>query len=496
MTPNRLFLLLGFLVFTSAGFSQDLDAAAEIAELKQIIRQQQAQINMIERKLDALTAVAGPPVMRTVAMQTQAPAAGPRPSTPAPAAAPAPVAEARTVGGFRFSGDYRFRFDGTLRSGNSFAPPVQSLVSRHRVRLNIDKAIDPRFAFHFQLSTGTFTNGNSDEGDFSGLSNKQIFNITEAYVDYRANANVSMRVGRMTEAFADNMRFLWDDDVRFNGFQQILRKETKSKAFKTVEFRAGEYVLTIPNVTILGATSGYVNAGYKPGQKVRSAMMVNPGLMVRGDVSSNWSQQIMFAGHVYRNPNQIQLASTAAGYPLILNPQMGLDASGPYAGTGNATTTPGGAIYHASAFQIVNAGYRVTRKAYKWGGQELPLWFDFQASRNVGASILRDAFMASVNLGNVTKYKDVRLLYQFGIKDANSMISQFTDDNFGTGTGVNVRTHHFRFDMGITRFLQWQNLFFIQNPRRGNNPAENFYVPVPRGANTSFRYRGHLAFTF
>ena len=27
----------------------------------------------------------------------------------------------------------------------------------------------------------------------------------------------------MEEVFADTMRFLWDDDVRFNGFQQIAK---------------------------------------------------------------------------------------------------------------------------------------------------------------------------------------------------------------------------------------------------------------------------------
>ena len=82
------------------------------------------------------------------------------------------------------------------------------------------------------------------------------------------------------------------------------------------------------------------------------------------------------------------------------------------------------------------------------------------------------------------------------IKDANSIISQFTDDDLGTGSTVNFATHGIRFDLGLTRFLQWQNLVFIQNAREGNNPAQQFFVPVPRGANTTYRYLGQLAFTF
>jgi hypothetical protein len=37
---------------------------------------------------------------------------------------------------------------------------------------------------------------------------------------------------------------------------------------------------------------------------------------------------------------------------------------------------------------------------------------------------------------------------------------------------------------------------FIQNQRRASNPAEQFFVPLQRGANTTFRYQAQLAFAF
>jgi hypothetical protein len=126
----------------------------------------------------------------------------------------------------------------------------------------------------------------------------------------------------------------------------------------------------------------------------------------------------------------------------------------------------------------------------------MPAWLDFQVARNHGAHALRDAFVASANLGVIRKRGDVRALYQFAIKDANSMISQFSDDNLGTGSGVNIAVHALRLDLGLTRFLQWQNLLFIQRERRASNPAEQFFVPLGRGANATFRYLGQLAFTF
>jgi hypothetical protein len=206
----------------------------------------------------------------------------------------------------------------------------------------------------------------------------------------------------------------------------------------------------------------------------------------------------------YRNPNEIQLASTTVtvpssqvtGFQVLVNPAIGLVLSGPTTGVGNATTTPGGAIYTAPDFHIVRAAYRIEHKGVKVGDREMPLWFDFQASRNLRARFLQDAVMGTVNFGAVKKTGDVRLLYQYAIKDANSLISQFTDDDLGTGSGVNIAVHAVRFDVGLTRFLQWQNLLFIQHERRGNDPTQLFFVPLQRGANATLRYLGQLAFTF
>ena len=153
-------------------------------------------------------------------------------------------------------------------------------------------------------------------------------------------------------------------------------------------------------------------------------------------------------------------------------------------------------MYTAPDFHVSHIGYRLERRALSIGGRELPAWFDFQAARNHGARTQRDAFMASVNVGSVRERGDFRLLYQFAVKDANSMISQFADDDLGTGSGVNIAVHAFRFDLGLTRFLQLQNLVFLQHQRSASTPSEQFFVPLGRGANATVRYLGSLAFTF
>ena len=460
-------------------------APDEVQALREQLAEQRALIDQLQKKLDEqgkvldrLAAVAPP--------QAQ-------PAKPAVTAT-----EAKTVNGFQFSGDFRLRLDAQLRSGNEVAPPLQNVRSRYRLRLNVDKELDPRFRFHMQLSTGALNNPITNDQDMAGLAAKHPFSIAEAYVDYRPNSKMTLRAGRTDEVFADNMRFLWDDDVRFNGFNQSLRLPLAGNplGFSSVEFRSGEYILSNPAVYILPASSPYVAAGYQPGQKVRDSMLFHPGAVLRGNLGSQWSQQIIGGVQLYRNPGQIQLASTAGGFPVLVNNTLGIALSGPPGGTGDATTTPGGAIFNAPDFHVMHLGYRLERKGLRLGGKEMPAWLDFQASRNQGASKLRDAFMVSANLGAIRKGGDVRALYQFALKDANSMISQFTDDDLGTGTGVNIAVHALRFDVGLTRFLQWQNLLFVQHQRRANNPAEQFFVPLARGANSTFRYLGQLAFTF
>jgi hypothetical protein len=469
-------LLLGCL--WTPGLDAQRTTAEEVALLKEQVALLQEQVNRLRTELD----------------QMKHPAAAPAPAVQNLAPAP----QSLDFGGVRFSGDFRYRLDIQARSSNNAAPPLQNIRSRYRLRLNADRALHPHVGFHLQLSTGPFNNAITNDQDMAGVAAKHPFSISEAYIDYHPSPNLSLRGGRMEEAFADNMRFLWDDDIRFNGFHQIARFPVDSGflGVKRVELRAGEYLLTNPNVVILPANSPFVAAGFRAGQKVRSTQLFHPGFVIQGEHAGKWSYHLASDVQLYRNPNQIQLASTEVGFPVLVSNSLGLALSGPMTGTGNATTLPGGAIYYARSFQVARAAYRIERKGIVLGGREMPLWLDFQASRNLGAGRLRDAVMASANLGAVRELGDLRFLYQFAIKDANALISQFTDDDLGTGTGVNLAVHALRFDLGLARFLQWQNLLFLQNQRRASNPAERFFVPLQRGANRTFRYQGHLAFTF
>jgi hypothetical protein len=456
----------------------------ELAALRALVEDQQRQIQELRASVQPPSAA---PVRSTLIAQTP-------PSTEELTKRVDTLST--NLAGFKLSGDFRLRADVQARTGNTVAGPLQNIRGRYRLRVNVDKDIDPKFRVHLQLSTGPYNNQITNDQDLAGMAVKHAFSIAEGYVDYHPTARVSVRGGRMEEVFADNTRFLWDDDVRFNGFQQTASIPLRSKAFKNIEFRAAEYILSNPNVPILSAASPFVAAGYQPGQKVRSANLFHPGLIVSGDLGDRWTHQATGDLQVYRNQNQILLATTAAGVPVVINNSIGLTLSGPIPTVGNATTTAGGAIYAAPHYQVGRIAYRISNRGIKVGTREFPFYFDFQVARNVGTDQLRDAMMASFNFGNVRQRGDMRFLYQYSIKDANSLIAQFTDDDLGTGATTNIAVHALRFDLGLTRALQWQNLLFIQNSRRPSDPAQQFFVPLQRGANTTYRYLGQLAFTF
>ena len=481
-----------------------------IDQLTALIAEQQRLINQLVAGRASNTTTTAPDSAPNAVPSATEPAA----STTTDAAAQNP-SEARIkkleervmkFGPFRFSGDFRLRFDGTFRRAEpnppaGFAPltHAQNARVRYRLRFNFDTDINSKLSFHGQLSTGLLTNPTGSDQDFGQTAVKHAFTISEAWIDYRPTKNVQLMAGRLPSVFADSSRFLFDDDVRFNGFNEKYLFNFKNNGLyvSSLELRAGQYFLSNPNVAIVTPGSPLAQAGAVIGSTGRSANLFDQGFLVNQKYNDRWSSQ--FGGNIqlYRNPNQIQLASTPNGVALIVQNGIGITLSGPVAGTGNATTTPGGAIYTARSFQIARATYRLSWAGFQKGGHEFPVTFNLQASRNVGISLAeRDALMAALQVGRTTKRGDMAFAYVFFIKGANAMISQFTDDDVGTGSGVNIRTHHFRFDYAINRKVTWQSLLYIQNELRNSGQFPNFFVPLNAFTPRQYRWQEQLVFTF
>ena len=311
------------------------------------------------------------------------------------------------LAGFKFSGDFRLRSDNTFRSANSVAGPQQNVRARYRLRLNVDKTLNDQTAVHLQLGSGTYNSPLTYDSDFNGSVARGAIFLSEAWGDFHPNKNFALRGGKMSEVFADNARFLIDDDVRLNGFQEIARSESSSGSLgkMTVEFRAGQYVFTNPNVQVLAASSAYAtDAGYTPGRKVPSTNMFDQGVVVTASPSDNWTHQFTLNFELWRNPNSIQLASLSSGYPLLASPYYGVTLTGGLGGAGNGTTTKGGAILTADSFHIGQIVYRLDYKGWKTHRQGFPVSLEFHVAKNFGADFYGNALLGQISAGETKKF--------------------------------------------------------------------------------------------
>ena len=477
---------------------------AKLDQLQKTLSEQQSTIQAL---LEKLSAQANPtPAAVKEAAATMAPPneAQTPPQAPTVEQRLAKVeSQALKIGPVRVSGDFRLRFDGIFREATEPPEPslqhVQNARARYRFRLNLDSEVHPNLSFHAQLSTGPINNPLTQDEDFTSFTARAPFFISEAWIDYRPTKALQLQAGRVQEIFNDNSRFLFDDDVRFNGFNEkyVASFRPNGLHLSSLELRAGQYIFTNPNIAVITPGSPLDRAGAVVGTAGRSANLFHQGFLANQTFNERWNSQIGGDIQVYRHPNQIQLASTADGVALLIQPGLGLTLSGPLTGTGNATTLPGGVVYTAPGFQVARITYRLNYAGFKTGDHAYPVTFNFQLARNVATGVNeRDAMLTALQVGRITKRGDMSFLYVFAIKGANSMISQVTDDDLGTGTGVNIRTNHFRFDYGITRKVTLQTLFFVQQSLRRSGQFPGFFVPVGDFAPTTYRIMPQIVFAF
>lgn len=490
-----------------------LEQNTRLAQMQSVIEDQQRMIRLLDGRTAVGTDAASPPEASKSGLLPAADstlATGTSPDTTSERPSQQPTIEDRLkrveervtrIGPVRLSGDFRLRLDGILREATTPPDPglqhVQNVRMRYRLRLNLDSDLNRAIGFHGQLTTGPINNPLTQDQDFTSTVVRHPLFINEAWIDFHPNKHVQLQGGRLQEVFADNSRFLFDDDVRFNGFNERFIFPFGEKGGASVELRAGQYWFSNPNVAVIAPGSPLAIAGDEIGTIGRSSNLFHQGMLVNVQTGENWTHQFGGDVQVFREPNQIQLASIANGVVFIVQPGLGLVLSGPIAGTGNATATPGGAIYAAEDFHIARVTYRLNHTGFRIGEHAYPVMFTAQVARNFGTDGKeRDALLTAIQMGRPSKFGDMSFLYVFSIKGANSLISQLTDDDLGTGSGVNLRTHYFRWEFGVARNVTLQSLFFVQRELRNSGQFPDFFVPLNAFTPSQYRFQEQLVFTF
>src|SRR4030095_14755359 len=255
---------------------------SKLEQLQRTINQQQLAIQALLERLDkSATTTLDAPATEAIADKTTPATAAPKSTEPQASPLEQRLAKLEgqvlKIGPFRLSGDFRLRFDGIFRTASKAPDPplehVQQARARYRLRLNLDTDLYPNLSFHAQLATGPLNNQLSSNQDFTSMTVRHPFAISEAWMEYRPTKSVTLQGGRVQSIFADNSRFIFDDDIRFNGFNEkyVWSFQKNGVHVSNVDFRAGQYILSTPNVAIIAPGSPLARAGEVVGSTGRSA---------------------------------------------------------------------------------------------------------------------------------------------------------------------------------------------------------------------------------
>ena len=161
----------------------------------------------------------------------------------------------------------------------------------------------------------------------------------------------------MPSIFADNSRFLFDDDIRFNGFNEryVANFKPNGAHVSSLELRAGQYIFSNPNVAVIAPNSPLARAGDIVGTTGRSATLFHQGLLANQTFNKRWNSQIGADIQIYRHPNHIQLALDEGRTRLTREPGIRYRPFRTAGRNRKRNHTPGGAMYTAPGFQVVQA---------------------------------------------------------------------------------------------------------------------------------------------
>ena len=466
-------------------------ADADTAQLQKRVDQLEQLVSALERRLNSLESTRAP---RTEPAVLTA-------SLPAPAPPPETSLRPPQKNPLQFDGEFRLYFDSITRSAGGGAPRVSNIRGRYLLHLDFDAALRRSLSVHGQLSTAPLTNPLTDIQDFGGGAAKHPFFLSQAYVDFHPNQYVHLQGGRVESPFSDRSRFLFDSDTRFNGTSETFRIPfSQAPAGLTeVQFSAGQYTFTDPNFPIItpgtpstAATAtpsqAFLAAGAEPGTQPRSSQLFQQGFLVRQTLSESLTNSFAADVQLYRNPNQLRLMSTPAGLFLI-GTSLGITPSSPVPSPGNATTTPGGATLSAPGFRIGHASYTLAAR-------HLPVSLNLQMSRNFEPASDRNAWAAIVSAGRSQEARDMRAIYGFYRKEANSMIGELTENDIAVGGNLNIRAHLLRLEYTLAHGVVFANNIIWTKWLKDSNPGANFYVPFGSRVPAQLRYQGMLIFRF
>jgi hypothetical protein len=365
----------------------DPELRSEVAQLKQLLREQQARIDALEaaRKVESqpapvvAAAPTAPAAAAPIAVAPIAIAAAPAPSktdakaTPQQADSSQPQATSQAqivqsgssderirnlerqikgLGPISFSGDVRLRGEPFI--GGPSDQSLDRIRGRYRVRFNALADLGSQFRTGITLASGDINDPTSTNQNITGFYTRKTIALDQAFVEYRPSGfkPLSLVGGKFRYPWY-NTELTWDKDLNPEGAAETLAFNLETPALKRIAFVG--FQLPFAEIAGTSSTNKRIAQQITYGGQFQTAWQLAPR------VSLN-----LYSGlYDFRGADAIALALARASSKNPQTPLTGLLplASGNpvpnsiYTTTATTVVTVGGTAYPTGVTSVANAQF-------------------------------------------------------------------------------------------------------------------------------------------
>lgn len=380
----------------------------QIAELRQMVMDQQKTISNQGRELESLRA--------------KVEASGAPSYIPSPGAGPLPS----WADGLKMGGDLRLRYEGINKAGEATRDRNRF---RFRLRYGIEKQLNEDFALGFRLVTGTTTDPTSTQQSFTGDFTNKNFLLDRAYVKYQPNflkdsipqlKFSEIGAGKVANPYLETSGvILWDQDVNPEGVYESFETTFYEGRFRPFGI-LGQFVVNESAAATDAELFAY-QAGY------RLELSADP------EKPLTWTSALGFYD-----------------YSDVTN-SSNFTVSGASLARGN--TTLGSTDLAARDFNVLNI-----YQDLKFNVASLPLKLFGEYDHNLADQTFdpddrNQAYVYGLGLGNAKVKGDWQANWYYAYVEPNAIYAAFSESDFGDGhanqMGNNLETYYM-----LTDFLK------------------------------------------
>jgi hypothetical protein len=333
-----------------------------------------------------------------------------------------------TLGRFRWTGDMRVRQEDFFVACPTTSACHPRIRERIRVRLGVEGKLGEDFIGGIAFASGVITDPTSTNETLTNVFEKKTVGFDRGYITYNPQAHkwLSLTGGKFAYTWT-RTPVTFDSDLNPEGFGEKLSFDFKNPVFRN---------FTVNGMQLLFNEKSQGADSYAVGGQLSSKLQLGKWVTFTPSYSVlNWINANIILGE----PTSVTGGTTV----------------GPFAPNGltNATKVVGGTTVYASHFTYSDFIGNFQIKTYK---ERFPVNLLFEFEDNLrAASDQSKAFYADVNVGRTANPKDFQIGYSYIRQEQDSVISAFNESDQRAPTNVDQQRFYINFKIQKNTVLSW-----------------------------------------